>query len=316
MDDWISKRGEAVLSPQQLKAFSLRSDRQGAIYLGGQLAVLAFNTVLLALSWGHWWAIFPFISQGILLNCLYAAQHETSHRTAFRSRFLNVWIGQIIGFIEIYPARWDRYFHFAHHRHTQDWAKDPELLIRTPYTRGSWLLNMTGFSYWAGRINSTVESAFSILPDYIYWLSNSQRREVIMEARLHLAGYGLIFLASVFFHSWAVVIFWLAPMLLLKCVHQLQNVGEHTGLTHEPDTLRNTRTLMGPGPVRWLIWNMTYHAAHHTYPSVPFHALPALQKEISSQLGHRLPETGYLRAQLEIHQALAPLPSGAQPSPV
>jgi fatty acid desaturase len=304
MDNWVSKRGEALLSPQRLKVLSARSDARGLFYLGSQIAALAVTTLLLALSWGHWWVVFPFIAQGILLNCLYAAQHETSHRTAFRSRFLNIWVGQIIGFIEIYPARWDRYFHFAHHRHTQDWDKDPELLIRAPYTTASWLLNMTGLLYWYGRILSTVETACGILPGYVYWLNDAQRREITLEARLHIAGYAAIFVASLLFHDWAAVIFWLAPMLLLKCVHQLQNVGEHTGLTHEPDTLRNTRTLMGPGLVRWLIWNMTYHAAHHTYPSVPFHALPALQREISNQLRHELPETGYLEAQREIRSAL------------
>jgi fatty acid desaturase len=304
MENWISKRGEALLSPQQLKALSVRSDAQGLVHLGTQIAALAVTSSLLAFSRGHWWAVLPFIAQGILLNCLYAAQHETSHRTAFHSRFLNSWVGQAIGFVEIYPARWDRYFHFAHHRHTQDWEMDPELLIRAPYSKVSWLLNMSGLLYWCGRVTSTCKCAFGVLPRYVYWLSDAQKREVILEARLHIGGYAAILALSVLFRSWAAVIFWLAPMLLLKCVHQLQNVGEHTGLTNAPDTLRNTRTLAGPAPVRWLVWNMTYHAAHHTYPGVPFHALPALQSELSAQLRHKLPETGYLAAQREIALAL------------
>lgn len=305
MDDWIAKHGATLVSPQRLKALSSRSNLRGLLYLGSQIAALAVTSMLLAVTWGRWWALVPFIAQGILLNCLYAGQHEMSHRTAFRSRILNDWIGQAIGFLMIYPARWDRYFHFAHHRHTQDWGKDPELLIRARYTKASWLLNMTGLLYWYGRILSTTRTALGMIPQYAYWLNGAQRREVIFEARLHIVGYAAVLLMSILLRSWVPLLFWLAPLFLLKWVHQFQNVGEHTGLTHEQDTLRNTRTLMGPGVVRWLVWNMSFHAAHHTYPSVPFHALPELQREIASLLGHKLSETGYIDAQREIHHALS-----------
>ncbi len=42
-----------------------------------------------------------------------------------------------------------------------------------------------------------------------------------------------------------------------------------------------------PGPVvRWLLWNMPYHAEHHAYPAIPFHALPELHRAMRSQLPH------------------------------
>jgi len=305
MDDWIAKRGLALVPAARMKTLTARSDLRGLLHFGSQLGALAAMGAVLAYGWGTWWCVPPFMAYGLQINCLYAGQHEMSHRTAFRSRWLNDWAGQAIGFIEIYPSRWDRYFHFAHHRHTQDWEKDPELLIRKPYSRATWLLNMTGLLYWYGRCLSVLTLASGRAPAYAYWLTPSQRREVILEAQLHLAGYAAILAISLAFRSLIAVEFWLAPMVLMKWAHQLQNVGEHTGLTHENDTLRNTRTLMGPGVVRWLIWNMTYHAAHHTYPGVPFHALPALQNEISAELGRPLPETGYIAAQIEIYVAIA-----------
>ena len=84
----------------------------------------------------------------------------------------------------------------------------------------------------------------------------------------------------------------ISPMLLTKWFHQLQNTGEHTGLAHDSNTFLNTRTLKGPPVMRWLFWNMSYHTAHHCFPGVPFHALPALH---ASQAG-----TIVVRAQYEI----------------
>ena len=32
---------------------------------------------------------------------------------------------------------------------------------------------------------------------------------------------------------------------------------------------------------------MPYHAEHHAYPAVPFHALPRLHEELKSELTHQ-----------------------------
>jgi len=54
-------------------------------------------------------------------------------------------------------------------------------------------------------------------------------------------------------------------------------------------------------PLRFLCWNMNYHAEHHYAPSVPFHALPALHRRI----GEHLPRArGYLGAHREILRQL------------
>ncbi len=314
MDDWVAKRGLALIEPKRLRQLSERSDARGLLQLASQLGAIALTGMALMMYWGSWWGVPVFLAHGILINCLYAGQHEMSHWTAFRSRWLNNVVGQSIGFIVIYPFTWDRWFHFTHHRNTQDWEKDPELLIRGPYTLGSYLLNLAGLSYWYGRIRSTSRLALGIVPAYAYWLNDDQRGKVIAEARWHVAGYAAIALLSLVFQSWLAVELWLAPMLVTKAFHQLQNIGEHTGLTHHPDTLRNTRTLTGPAWLRWLMWNMSYHTAHHTFPGVPFHALPALHREIEQRLGETLPSATYLKCHRDVVRSLC---RGAeQPEPV
>ena len=305
MQDWISARGAKVVPAPVLKSLSTRSDLRGLVQLGSQLLAIALCIVLMEMLMPRLWALLPFAALGILLNCLYAGQHETSHRTAFRARWLNDWVGAAIGFLSIYPARWDRYFHFAHHRNTQDPARDPELLSRGAYTPASYALYIVGVTYWYARARNTARIATGRLPAYsLSYLTPEQRHEVMLEARWHLAGYGAILALSLALHSWAAVTFWLAPMMLFKWVHNLQNTGEHTCLTHEQDTLRNTRTLRGPWLVRWLVWNMSYHTAHHTFPGIPFFALPELNREIQTRLGEPLPGAGYIGAQVEIATTL------------
>lgn len=304
MQDWISARGAKVVPAPILKSLSTRSNMRGLAQLFSQLLTIAAAIICMAYLLPSPWAVLPFIVLGIMLNCLYAGQHEMSHRTAFRSRWLNDGVGAAIGFLSIYPARWDRYFHFAHHRHTQDPARDPELLARGPYTPLSYALYLIGLTYWYGRIRSTIRIACGLLPAYATYLLPAQRSEVVTEARLHLAGYVAILALSLVLHSWAAVLYWLAPMMLLKWAHNLQNTGEHTCLTHEQDTLRNTRTLRGPGVVRWLVWNMSYHTAHHTFPGIPFFALPALNNEIQTRLGEPLRGAGYIGAQIDIATTL------------
>lgn len=304
MQDWISARGARVVPGAVLKSLGARSDLRGLAQLSSQMAAIALSIGLFNILVPSLWAILPFATLGILLNCLYAGQHEMSHRTAFRARWLNDGVGAAIGFLSIYPARWDRYFHFAHHRHTQDPARDPELLARGPYTPLSYALYLIGLTYWWGRIRGTLRIAAGRIPAYATYLTEAQRHEVITEARWHLGGYAAILALSLAAHSWAAVTVWLAPMMLFKWVHNLQNTGEHTCLTHEQDTLRNTRTLRGPWLVRWLVWNMSYHTAHHTFPGIPFFALPDLNREIQTRLGEPLPGATYVGAQIDIATTL------------
>ena len=42
--------------------------------------------------------------------------------------------------------------------------------------------------------------------------------------------------------------------------------------------LENSRTTYTNALVRFLAWNMPFHAEHHAWPSIPFHALPRDQR--------------------------------------
>jgi fatty acid desaturase len=238
----------------------------------------------------------------VLLNFLYAGQHELSHWTVFRTGWLNEWLGRLFGFVLFYPRTFDQVQHMAHHRFTQDWAKDGEL-ARERYTLGSYLLWMSGLSYWYTRWRRILRFSMGKITEP--YLPAKRHPELIREARLHLAGYALIAGVSLAAHSRAAVVLWLAPMLAMKCVHQLQNTIEHLGLPHEDNVLMNTRSTRTNAVMRWLGWQMQYHTAHHAFPGVPFHRLRELHEAIFTARGAVPPTMSYLGFQRAVLRAFA-----------
>ena len=124
-------------------------------------------------------------------------------------------------------------------------------------------------------------------------------------ARFYVAGYMAIAVAAVAAQSWWPVYYWLGPFLLMRWTYWLQGLGEHTGLTHEANTLANTRTFRTNAFMRWVNWNMTYHTVHHTFPSVPFYRLPELHRDVEAALGYAVPTESYLALHWRQFRALA-----------
>ncbi len=291
MQDFIGVEG--VMDRERLQALSRRSNARGLVQLASHLGVLAANTVALAYTWGTWWGVPLFILQGILINFLYAPQHEANHWTAFESKWLNDWVARLCGFLALRSSDYERWEHFAHHRNTQNWEKDPELLMRRPFTSaGQYLLMFSGIQLLEFRFRMLVRHARGDFPEW--FLTGRQRRLIAKSSRWHLGLYAAIAVAAVALETWWPLTLWVLPYAATKWVYWMQGLGEHTGLTHEPNTLRNTRTFRTNWFMRWVNWNMTYHTVHHTYPGVPFFALPRLHREVEAAFG-ALPTDRYFR---------------------
>ena len=285
-----------------LRRLCVASDAAGALQTASHLGAVGATGTLLWLSWGSGWAIPLFAVHGMLLNFLYAGQHELSHGTVFRTRWLNEWVGRLFGFVLFYPRTFDQVQHMAHHRYTQDWTRDGEL-AREPYRLNSYLLWMSGLTYWYTRWRRIARFSAAIVTEP--YLPAYRRAELIREARVHLAGYALIAGVSLLAHSWAAVLLWLAPLCALKFTHQLQNTIEHLGLAHDNDILGNTRSTRTNALLRWMAWQMPYHTAHHAFPGVPFHQLHQLHKLIFTDRGIEVPTMTYWGFQLAVLRAFA-----------
>lgn len=285
-----------LLTPAELRTLSERSNMRGGIQMTSHMGAILVVGILHAQAMSTGWVWITGLALGVLLNFLYAAQHELSHATVFKTRKLNEVFGRIIGFIQIFPRDFDQVMHFAHHQYTQDWERDGEL-VREPYTLNSYLLWLSGITYWRNRLLGVARRARGIIIEP--FIRAEEEARIIRESRLHVLGYAVIALASVIAGSWVALTFWLFPMILTKPIHQLQNTIEHLGLSHENDIMENTRSTRANVVQRWLCWQMPYHTAHHTFPAVPFWKLRALNDRIEDKVGevHRM---GWLEFQIEV----------------
>jgi fatty acid desaturase len=285
-----------------LAALSARSDAAGWGRLALHAAVLAGTGVLVWQLRGSPWIWPAMLVHGIVLAFLFAPLHETIHRTAFASRSVNEGVAFLLGATLLLPHEYFRAFHFEHHRFTQDPARDPELASPKPTRLRQWLWAATGLPYWIFHVRLILRQAMGRTPEGFY-KSAAQRRAVVREARVLLAIYGGLAVLSLATGSLAVLILWVVPELLGQPFLRLYLMAEHSLCPLDPgDMWRNSRTTRSNALVRLLAWNMPYHGAHHAYPSVPFHALPRLDRLVAPSA--KTTESGYLAVQRAILAAI------------
>jgi fatty acid desaturase len=300
MDETFAPAG--LLTREQVRELMQRSDAKGLAMLASKLAGLAVTGYLVWLARGTWGLPLAMFLHGIQVAFLFAGLHECVHLSPFRSRWLNIGIGRVLGLITFYPLGYFRHFHFTHHRFTQDPARDPEITKDNPApTRLRFLWWASGVPYWQRRIWGSLQHALTgrVTQPFI---DARHHAEIVREARLTWSAYVAIAVISIAMNTWAPVIYWLGPIFLAQPALRLYLNGEHGGVARSTDTFANSRTTMTNPVVRWLAWNMPYHTEHHLYPALPFHALPRLHLLVRNRLENL--GGGYLTVNRALWRAL------------
>ncbi len=289
-----------AIAKTALKALSRRSDAAGLRQLAGHGAGLAATGVAVALAQESVLLFPALLAHGIVMVFLFAPLHESIHRTAFANRRLNDAVAWVCGFVLMLPPEFFRAFHFTHHRHTQDPARDPELSVAKPATLGAYLLLASGLPYWRERTATLVRHACGRVDQA--FIPPRQRPAMVREARIVLLVYAGIAVGSLVAGTWAAILYWLGPVVLGQPALRLYLLAEHTGCPLVPDMLRNSRTTYTTWLMRRLVWNMPYHAEHHAYPALPFHALAAAHDLLRDKIAVITP--GYIAVHREILSGL------------
>ncbi|HXU90380.1 MAG TPA: fatty acid desaturase [Methylomirabilota bacterium] len=285
-----------------LRALYQRSDAQGAwrtalhagLLLGGALGIHA--------SRGHWWLPVALLLQGLLLVSLFAVMHECVHDSAFRMRRLNAIVAWLAGLGILFNATYYRQFHFAHHRYAQDPTRDPELLTAPPpRSRAAYWWRASALPYWTARLDNVTRLSRGRF-DGLDFVPHAARPAIVRSVRAMLAVLIALAIVSVALRSAALVWYWLLPLALGLPWLRLYLLSEHTGCSEDDDGLTNTRTTLSVWPVRFLMWNLPYHAEHHLYPSIPFHRLPATHRWLRRHLG--VVARGYVSVQRGLYAQL------------
>ncbi|WP_417434833.1 fatty acid desaturase family protein [Hoeflea sp.] len=291
----------ASLSPEQRRQLTRKSDLRGLMHLALHFGLIGITAALIVARVPFWPVL--MLIQGILLVFLFTLLHEASHETPFRSRWLNTAAAHISGLVILLPPRWFRYFHFAHHRHTQIPGKDPELAEPKPEGWADYIQHVSGLPVWISHLRTLVGNATGRCEDD--FVPAGKRTAMRDEARTMLAAYGVLLAGSIAFRSPVLVFVWLLPMLIGQPFLRLYLLAEHGRCAHVANMLENSRTTFTNAAVRAVAWNMPYHAEHHAYPTVPFYKLPDLHRLTAEHLV--VTEQGYAR----FHARYAPHIDGA-----
>lgn len=286
MTDITHKEVIAALNPEEKARLLGRCDRAGLHHLASQLIAILICGLWIAVKAPLWPLLIPV--QGVLLVFLFTLCHECTHQTPFKSRRINEVVGYLSGGLILLPFLWFRYFHLAHHRHTNDPKHDPELTSGAkPETWGAYLHHLSGWGFWHSNVSTLMTNAFG-RPDAPY-LPPSRLADMRKEARILLWIYALTLLSL----TVTPLLFWvwLLPLVVGQPALRVYLLAEHGRCPPVVDMLENTRTTITTRLVRWLAWNMPYHIEHHSFPNVPFHHLPDLHQHMLPHL--RCTSPGY-----------------------
>lgn len=295
------------LGRDRIRELSRRSDACGALQLATHAGLLAVTSGLVWASRGRPWLGPALLAQGVVLTFLFCALHECIHRTAFASRVLNDAVARVCGALLLLPPEYFRLFHYAHHRFTQDPARDPELALRPPQSRGAYWWRISGLPYWRERLQTLLRHALTGRVSEPF-VPGARAPAVVREARILCGCYLAVAAGSLYWHSAPALLYWIVPALLGQPFLRLFLMAEHAGCALDADMLANTRTTYTNAAVRLLTWRMSYHAEHHSFPSVPFHALARVNALLPAQ--GRVTSRGYL----QLHRALLRQLRAARPA--
>jgi len=166
----------------------------------------------------------------------------------------------------------------------------------------------------SGRLNS--EEA-TYIPDM-------DKGKAVTIARVWVVIYALTSATALFFQSWIPLMIIGLPRIYGAWHMVLTGMTQHAGLADNAvDHRLNSRTVYINPVSRFIYWNMNYHTEHHMFPTVPYHALPALHERLKRDFPE--PSPSILAAYREFVPVLwrqrkepdfylrRPLPATAQP---
>jgi fatty acid desaturase len=279
----------ASLTNEERGRLTGKSNGPGMVQFSCHLGAIVILGALIAARVPYWPVL--MLPQGILIVFLFTLLHETVHRTAFETQWLNDAVARFCSLAIALPADWFRYFHFAHHRFTQDPDNDPELAFPKPETMRQYIVHVSGLPVWLGHFKTLWTNATGRCRDS--YVPPKGLPKVRAEARAMIAFYAVVLLVCLYFRSTLLLYVWIVPAMLGQPFLRLYLLAEHGRCPFVANMLENTRTTFTNWFVRKLAWNMPFHAEHHAYPGVPFHQLPAFHVLIERHL--KVTEAGYVR---------------------
>lgn len=272
---------------KRLKELMQRRDgpaiRDTLIWFG----LLALTGTLGYLAWGTWWAVPCFAAYGVLYGSTSDSRwHECGHGTAFKTPWMNEVIYQIASFMVIRaPTPW-RWSHARHHTDTIIVGRDPEIAVPRPPNVLGMILNFVHLKSAPTDLAKMIRHCFGrMTPAERDYIPAGEEKGIFWTSRIHIAIYLAVIAWSLSIHSILPLMYIGLPSFYGSWLMVVFGLTQHAGLAEDVlDHRLNCRTVHVCLVNRFLYWNMNYHVEHHMFPTVPYHALPALHEELKADM--------------------------------
>ena len=228
-------------------------------------------TAIIVAMWPYWWVRLPgYVIIGCAIHGMAVLTHEASHYSMFRSRFLDRWVGFLMGAPVFVSHTAYRVLHQDHHKHTRE-DHDPDEFNNV--TKNRFLLSVFFYSWLV--IGTPVYLIHVTLTGLIRG-SWRDRFDILFEYLLLFVLFGSAYaLASHFGRTDIVWHCWALPMVIAMVFGNVRSWAEHT-MTIPGDPLTRTRTVRSNKLVSFLMCNLNYHLEHHLCPGIPWYNLPKM----------------------------------------
>lgn len=294
-----------LFTREQIALLTARSDWRGAWAIASTWGIIAATFAVLA----RWPNAFTFVAALVVIAgrqlCLAILQHEGSHGTLFKTRWMN---DILVDWLCARPV-WQhlhkyRAHHFVHHTRTGT-DDDPDLSLHVgyPVTRRSMarklLRDITGLTGLktlyglilmdAGFIKWTVSNDIQRLPGngrrWYHHLGSALRNM----APMLMANAVLWSVLALSGHAWLYGVWVLAYITPLPLFIRIRSIAEHGCLARTPDMFLNTRTTRAGWLARLTVApvHVNHHLEHHVMASVPYYRLPLMHRMLRDR--HALP---------------------------
>lgn len=240
------------------------------------------------------WAIPAFLLYGTLYcGPADSRWHESSHGTAFKTRWMNDVLYQLACF-QVFrrPTVW-RWSHARHHTDTLVTGRDPEVAVPLPVGLVSQTLGFFGLFHLPKELKKVLANAAGHLSEADRsFVPEMEWPKVVREARVWVALYVTLAVYCLAEQTWVPFLFVGLPSIYGAWLYNFFGLTQHAALPENVlDHRANCRTVHMNPAFRFLYWNMNYHVEHHMFPMVPFHALPALHEAIKADCPPAYPST-------------------------
>ena len=280
------------IEKKKLKELSKRSDRPGLIHFLIYFSSLIFFGYLSYFFWGSILFYFFFFIYSTIYTFAISNLHETIHRTAFKTR----WINEVFFYISSFQLhsepvgfRWSHTFHHSNTLQTEG-EYDHEIEVSRPTDLLKFFLKFIPLSdilfIHQSSFVGTIKLSLGIInPAIKISAPKDQQKKIISNARIIIVIWAIIISISIYFNNLWPIVFYFLPTFVGRPLHFAVNVTQHLAAKIDTKDHRlSTHTIILNPILSFYYWHMEYHTEHHMFPMVPSYNLKKLRNEIKDCL--------------------------------